>query len=243
MKKILPKYKLSKKTIVEARKKFFIVYSALEKIYPEAKCALNHNSPWELLVATILSAQCTDIRVNMVTPALFKRYPDVFSMAGADLDELMLLVKSTGFYRNKAKNIQATARLIVKNFEGEVPDEMNELLTLPGVARKTANVVLWNAFGKNEGIVVDTHVGRISRRLGLTGEENPGKVEQDLLKLVPRKNWGPLSHLFIDLGRDVCKAPTPLCGRCKIRGMCPWYDQVVSKKDVRKLKVPKIHKI
>ena len=243
MRKKMPKYKLSKKTIVEARKNFSVVYSALEKIYPEAKCALDHSSSWELLVATILSAQCTDVRVNMVTPALFERYPDVFAIAGADLEELMALVKSTGFYRNKAKNIQATARLIMKNFKGKVPDEMDELLTLPGVARKTANVVLWNAFGKNEGIVVDTHVGRISRRLGLTGQENPGKVEQNLLKLVPRKNWGQLSHLFIDLGRDVCKAPTPLCGRCKIREMCPWYDEVVSKQEIKKKKIPKIHKI
>jgi endonuclease-3 len=243
MKKLPQKNKLSKKIVAKSRLNFPIVYKALEQIYPDAKCALDHHSPWELLVATILSAQCTDKRVNMVTPPLFKKYPDVKSFATANLDELMSMVKSTGFYRNKARNIQATARSIVENFQGEVPQTMEALLTLPGVARKTANVVLWNAFGKNEGIVVDTHVGRISQRLGLTEQENPGKIEKDLLTLVPQKNWGQLSHLFISLGRDVCKAPTPLCGRCQIRQLCPWYDQVVSKQEVKKNKAPKTHKV
>lgn len=238
MKKPEQKNKLSRKIIERARKNFSLVYSALEKVYPDARCALDHRNAWELLVATILSAQCTDKRVNMVTPELFKKYPSAEAMSNADLSDLMTIIKSTGFYRNKAKNILASAKSIVENFQGQVPQTMEALLTLPGVARKTANVVLWNAFGKNEGIVVDTHVGRISKRLGLTDEETPLKIEQDLIKLTPRKNWGQLSHLFISLGRDVCKAPTPLCGRCQIRSLCPWYDQVISKQDIKKAKAP-----
>ncbi len=228
VKKII-KNKLSKKVINQARRNFQKVYRALEKIYPDAHCALIHKNPWELLVATILSAQCTDKRVNMITPALFKRYQEVDDFAKADLEELMSLVRSTGFYRNKARNIQGAAQRIVEKYNGFVPDTMADLLTLPGVARKTANVVLGNAFGKNEGIVVDTHVGRVSKRLGLTREENPVKIEQDLEKIVARANWTKLAHLFIYLGRDVCKAPTPLCGQCQIRQLCPWYDQIISK--------------
>lgn len=228
VKKII-KNKLSKKVINQARGNFQKVYRALEKIYPDAHCALIHKNPWELLVATILSAQCTDKRVNMVTPALFKRYQEVDDFAKADLEELMSLVRSTGFYRNKARNIQGAAQRIVEKYNGFVPDTMADLLTLHGVARKTANVVLGNAFGKNEGIVVDTHVGRVSKRLGLTREENPVKIEQDLEKIVARENWTKLAHLFIYLGRDVCKAPTPLCGQCQIRQLCPWYDQIISK--------------
>ncbi len=229
MKKVKEKDKLSNASLAAARQGFYKTWRLLERTYPDAHCALAHRNSWELLVATILSAQCTDKRVNMVTPGLFVRYPDVFAMAEADLDELMLLIKSTGFYRNKAKNILATAKLIVKNFDGEVPDEMDQLLTLPGVARKTANVVLWNAFGKNEGVVVDTHVGRIARRLGWTAEKSPGKVEKDLMRLVPRDDWGKLSHLLIDLGRDVCRAPTPRCGNCHLSDICPWYNEIREK--------------
>lgn len=226
MKKVKEKDKLSNASRAAAREGFAKTWRLLERTYPDAHCALVHRNPWELLVATILSAQCTDKRVNMVTPGLFASYPDVFAMAEADVDELMLLIKSTGFYRNKAKNILATAKLIVKNFDGEVPEEMDELLTLPGVARKTANVVLWNAFGKNEGVVVDTHVGRIARRLGWSTEKSPEKVEKDLMRLVPRDDWGKLSHLLIDLGRDVCRAPRPRCGNCRLSDICPWYNEI-----------------
>ena len=197
------------------------VWRTLEKAYPEAHCALLHRDPWQLLVATILSAQCTDKRVNMVTPVLFRRYPDARAFASADLDELMLLIRSTGFFRNKARNIRASAEKVITVYGGQVPDTMEELVTLSGVARKTANVLLFNAFGKNEGVVVDTHVGRTSRRLGLSAHEDPKKVEQDLMELFPRQNWGMLGHYLIELGRDVCKAPKPRCGDCKLNQFCP----------------------
>ena len=175
--------------------------------YPNPHCELNHRNPFELLIATILSAQCTDVRVNKVTPALFETYPTPELMANAPLEELEELVKTTGFYRNKAKSLKETSQRIVEDFSGEVPKTMPELLSLRGAARKTANVVLGNAFGINEGIVVDTHVKRISNRFGLTREKNnTDKIERDLMALFPRENWTDLSHLLIHHGRNACKA-------------------------------------
>lgn len=175
--------------------------------YPDPHCELNHSNAFELLIATILSAQCTDVRVNKVTPALFEAYPTPEAMAEAPLEELEQLVKTTGFYRNKASSLKEASKTLVGEFDGEVPQTMDELLTLRGAARKTANVVLGNAFGINEGVVVDTHVKRISNRLGLTKEKkNTNKIERDLMALFPRENWTDLSHLMIHHGRNACKA-------------------------------------
>ena len=197
------------------------IYRKLEKLYPDAACALHHTSPFELLVATILSAQCTDVRVNMVTPALFRKYPDAGAMAGAKVADLERLIRTTGFYRNKAKALKGAAAVIANDHAGRVPDTMDELLKLPGVARKTANVVLGNAYGKNEGIVVDTHVARLSRRLGLTPEKDPRKIEADLMQLFPRRTWTLLAHLLIFHGRAVCSARKPDCEHCQLAGDCP----------------------
>lgn len=189
--------------------------------YPEIECALHHRNAFELLVATILSAQCTDERVNKVTPALFARYPTPQAMAGADLIELEELVRSTGFYHNKAKNIQAAARRIVAVYGGEVPKTMDELLTLGGVARKTANVVLGVIHRIADGVVVDTHVKRLSGRLGLTTETTPEKIERDLMVLAPQEEWIDLSHMLIFHGRQVCDARKPRCGICTLSHLCP----------------------
>jgi endonuclease-3 len=193
----------------------------LHEAYPDAQCELNFTNALELLVATILSAQCTDERVNMVTPALFARYPTAQALAEADISELEEIVRSTGFYRNKAKNIQAAARRLVEVYGGEVPSNMNDLLTLAGVARKTANVVLGNVFRIADGVVVDTHVKRLSERLGLTGETSPEKIERDLMTLTPRDEWIDLSHLLIFHGRRVCNARKPACGVCTVAHLCP----------------------
>jgi len=193
----------------------------LKKAYPDAHCALEHADPYQLLVATILSAQCTDARVNMVTPALFARYPDPDTLAAAAQAELEDLIRSTGFFRNKARNLIAMARAVVGDHEGVVPDTMDDLQALPGVGRKTANVVLGNAFGKNVGIVVDTHVGRLARLLGLTSNTDPVKVERDLMPLFPRKDWALLAHLLISHGRAVCVARRPACERCVLADRCP----------------------
>jgi len=193
----------------------------LEREYPEAHCALDHRDPLELLVATILSAQCTDARVNLVTPALFRRCPTAAHYAGVPLSELEAMIQSTGFFRNKARSIQAMGRALVERHGGRVPSSMEELVALPGVGRKTANVVLGNAFGKNEGIVVDTHVGRLTRRLALTRESDPVKVERALEPLFPRPKWALLAHLLIAHGRSVCKAPRPRCGECVLVDLCP----------------------
>src|SRR5437868_685827 len=184
------------------------VFRGLTKLYPDARCALNHKSPLQLLIATILSAQCTDARVNMVTPALFRRYPDAKAFVAADLRELERLIQSTGFFRAKAKNIQACCRQLVERYGGRVPASLDELVKLPGVGRKTANVVLGDAFGI-PGITVDTHIGRVSRRLGLTRNVDPVKVEQDLMKLLPRKHWVMFNHRTIYHGRRVCYARKP----------------------------------
>ena len=197
------------------------ILGRLEAEYPDSKCALDFRNPLELLVATILSAQCTDKRVNMVTPELFRRCPDAAGYAEIPADELEELIRSTGFYRNKTKSLRGMGQALVDEHDGEVPAEMRALVALPGVARKTANVVLGNAFDKNEGVVVDTHVGRLSRRLFLTAEENPVKVERDLVDLVPREKWTLWSHLLIDHGRAVCKARRPDCGSCVLLDLCP----------------------
>ena len=193
----------------------------LSEEYPDAHCALHHQTPLQLLVATILSAQCTDKRVNEVTPALFRRYPTALAYAEASLPDLESMIQSTGFFRNKAKSLQGLGRALVADHGGEVPRSMAELFVLPGVGRKTANVVLGNAFGIEAGVVVDTHVGRLSRRLGLTAEDDPVKAESDLAKLVPQERWTLWSHLLIDHGRAVCAARKPACDRCVLADLCP----------------------
>lgn len=193
----------------------------LKQLYPDAKCSLNYETPAQLLVATILSAQCTDDRVNQVTPQLFQRFPTAPDLAQADLEELMTLIKSTGFYRNKAKHIQSACRTIVEKFHGQVPQTMPELLELSGVARKTANVVLAHAFNINGGVTVDTHVKRLSRRLGLTKQEDPVKIERDLMQLLPQPDWENWSIRLIYHGRAVCNARKPLCANCTLADLCP----------------------
>jgi endonuclease-3 len=204
-----------------AEDRFPEIYRRLEREYPNAKCALNFSNPHEMLFATILSAQCTDAMVNKVTADLFRKYPTIKDYAEADREELEADIKPTGFFRQKTKSLQGSARKILEEYGGEVPDTMEELLTLPGVARKTANIVLGNAFGKSVGIAVDTHVRRVSQRLGLTANHDPDKIEQDLMRLVPRKNWFPITYLFIDHGRAVCKAPVPRCEDCVLSDICP----------------------
>ncbi len=197
------------------------IYKRLVEHYPSAHCALDFSSPFQLLVATILSAQCTDKRVNMVTPALFKKYKTPKAMAEANPEELEEMIKSTGFFRNKAKSLLGMAAAVAEQHGGQVPNEMDALVKLPGVGRKTANVVLGNAFDKNEGVVVDTHVGRVSGRLGLTKNTDPVKVEQDLMKLFPREEWTLLSHLLIEHGRQICDARRPKCEICFLNDLCP----------------------
>jgi endonuclease III len=197
------------------------IISELRRLYPDAKCSLNFSNPLELLIATQLSAQCTDERVNIVTEQLFQKYRSVEDYATANQEELEQDIKSTGFYRNKAKNLRGAAQRIITNYGGEVPRTMTDLLTLPGVARKTANVVLGNAFGIVEGFVVDTHIGRLARRFGWSTNEDPVKVEQDLMRIVPQKDWLDLSHLMIYHGRAVCYARKPACERCTLAEFCP----------------------
>jgi len=195
--------------------------SRLKQIYPKAPCSLDYETPIQLMVATMLAAQCTDARVNLVTPALFERFPDARAIAAADISELEDLVRSTGFYRNKAKNIQAAAHKILTEFDGKVPSDMASLTSLPGVARKTANVVLAHAFGIHEGVTVDTHVKRISGRMGLTKHTEPVKIEQDLMKLLPRDDWENWSIRLVYHGRAVCMARSPNCQRCDLLDICP----------------------
>jgi len=201
------------------------ILKGLDEAYPEAVCALTHRSPWELLVATILSAQCTDVRVNMVTPELFKRFPTPAALAKATLPQLEALIRTTGFFRNKAKSIQGAARKIVAEFGGQVPQTLAELITIPGAARKTANVVLGVAYGKAEGVVVDTHVFRIARRLGLAKGETPQKVEQELVRILPESRWIGFSHQIIHHGRAVCEARKPKCDRCNLEQLCTAKDK------------------
>jgi endonuclease III len=201
------------------------ILKALDEAYPDAVCALHHRTPWELLVATILSAQCTDVRVNMVTPALFRRFPTPAAMAKAGLPELEEMIRTTGFYHNKAKSIQGAARKITEDFGGQVPQRLAELTTIPGAARKTANVVLGVSFGKAEGVVVDTHVLRIARRLELAKSDKPEKVEQELMQVLPRERWISFSHQIIHHGRQVCLARNPKCRQCNLETLCRSKDK------------------
>jgi endonuclease III len=212
---------MAKKKMAGVAERVAVVLPVLEKMYPDAKCALNHANAFELLVATILSAQCTDVRVNMVTPVLFKKYPTPAALAKALQEEVEEVIKSTGFFRNKAKALREASGDIVERFGGKVPATMEGLTSLRGVGRKTANVVLGNAFGENVGVVVDTHVGRLAGRLGWTKETVPEKVEADLMKLVPREQWTMVAHWLIFHGRRVCGARGPKCGECGVREWCP----------------------
>ncbi|MBE0598358.1 MAG: endonuclease III [Desulfuromonadales bacterium] len=196
------------------------VLEVLEKVYPEARIALDFGNPLELLVATILSAQCTDVRVNQVTPELFRRYPDAQAYATADFQELVEVIRSIGFYRAKAKSLIGMGKTLLEEHGGQVPATMEALTRLPGVGRKTANVVLGNAFGV-PGMVVDTHVRRVSYRLGWTAQNDPVKIEQELCQLLPRGKWTHASHLLIFHGRQICKAPTPRCSLCPVLSLCP----------------------
>ena len=196
------------------------ILAGLKKAYPEAECALTHATPLQLLIATILSAQCTDKRVNLVTPDLFRKYPTAEAFARASLKTLERMIHSTGFFRNKAKNIREACRRLVKEHNGQVPQSMEELLQLPGVARKTANVVLGTAYGVASGVVVDTHVFRISRRLGLTRAKTPEKVEQDLMAQIPAREWINFSHRLIHHGRRICSARSPQCTLCALEPHC-----------------------
>ena len=197
------------------------VFSRLIAAHPDAHCELDHETAFQLLVATILSAQCTDKRVNMVTPILFRAYPTPAALAEAPPDKLEEIIKSTGFFRNKARSLIALGKALVERHNGEVPDSMEALVKLPGVGRKTANVILGNAFGKNEGVVVDTHVGRLSARLGLSRQTDPVKIEDDLMPLYPREDWAMLAHLLIFHGRRVCDARAPKCDICTLNEICP----------------------
>jgi len=193
----------------------------LGELYPTAHIALDYDTPWRLLVAVILSAQTTDVGVNKVTPVLFARFPEPADLAGADVLEVEEIVKPTGFFHNKTKLIMATARMVITEFDGQVPDTMEELMRLPGVARKTANIVISNAFGKVEGIAVDTHVFRLAHRFGLSDEKDPNRVERDLCSLLPRDDWFHVNYRFIDHGRAVCTAKRPACGACTLSDICP----------------------
>ena len=197
------------------------VFERLKQRYPSPQPALVHHGAWELLVATVLAAQCTDARVNTVTPEFFRRWPGPAELARADLAEVEAVIHSTGFFRNKAKNLLAAARRVAEVFGGDVPQTMADLTSLPGVARKTENFVLSNAFGLHEGIAVDTHVKRLSYRLGFTDSEDPVRLEQDLMPLFPRDQWGEINHLLVYHGRDTCQARKPACGACPLADICP----------------------
>ena len=207
--------------LTELKARTHKIIRLLKKAYPDAKCSLNHSNPFELLIATILSAQCTDARVNIVTQDLFRKYRKPQDYLKVSEKELQRDIRTTGFFRNKTKSIQGTAKVLTEQYGGKVPEAIEELLELPGVARKTANVVLGNAFGINSGVVVDTHVTRLSHRLGLSAERTAEKIENDLIGLVPKKDWVIFSHLLIAHGRGICKARNPLCEQCVIEKLCP----------------------
>ncbi len=209
---------------MESRKQMAVIIKRLRKEYPALKCALNFINPFELLVATILSAQSTDLQVNKVTDGLFKKYRTVRDVAEADPDRFRKDVSSVNFYNNKAMHIQATARMIIEKFHGKVPKSMDELILLPGVARKTGNIVLYNAFGITDGIAIDTHVKRLANRLGLTRHEDPVKIEKDLMAITPKADWGDLTHMLIDHGRAVCQARKPMHENCVLADICPSRD-------------------
>lgn len=210
------------------------IIAGLDEMYPNVTCALTHRSAWELLVATILSAQSTDVRVNMVTPELFKKYPTVRDFAALEPEQLEPDIRSTGFFRNKAKSVVGAARKIVSDFGREVPHTMAELVTIPGVGRKTANVVLGTWFKKNDGVVVDTHVTRISRRLELTKHDDAEKIEQDLMQIIPQNRWTDFSHEVIWHGRKLCVARSPKCADCKIEKLCHAADKTWSTVEIHK---------
>src|SRR5271167_1552406 len=214
------------------------ILQRLDERYPNVQCALHHNSAWELLVATILSAQCTDARVNMVTPVIFKKYPTPAHFAALQPEELEPDIRSTGFFRNKAKSVVGAARKIINDFGGEVPHTMEELLTVPGAARKTANVVLGSWFGIAAGVVVDTHVQRISRRLELTKNQDPPKIEQDLMRVIPREKWIAFSHQIIHHGRAICIARKPRCADCPLEHLCHAADKTWSTVEIHKSAKP-----
>ncbi|NJN85868.1 MAG: endonuclease III [Leptolyngbyaceae cyanobacterium SL_7_1] len=215
---------MASRTLTAQRQRALEILVRLKRLYPEAPCTLDYTTPVQLMVATILSAQCTDERVNKVTPALFERFPDAPALAAAELPEIESLIRSTGFYRNKAKNIQAACRLIMVEYGGEVPSSMEELLKLPGVARKTANVVLAHAYNIHAGVTVDTHVKRLSNRLGLTQHADPIRIERDLMQLLPQPDWENWSIRLIYHGRAVCNARNPACDRCLLADLCPSAD-------------------
>src|SRR5215831_14675546 len=214
------------------------ILKRLDQLYPGVTCALTHQTAWELLVATILSAQSTDVRVNLVTPELFKKYPTVQDFARLEPQDLEPDIRSTGFFRNKSRSVVGAARRIVNEFGGKVPDNMNDLLTLPGVARKTANVVLGTWFGTADGVVVDTHVHRISRRLELTRNDNPKDIEQDLMKVIPQEKWIDFSHQIIHHGRAVCVARKPKCAECNLETLCHAADKTWSTVEIHKSAKP-----
>jgi endonuclease-3 len=226
---VTPPKKVAKPKTAAARKeRTNIILAELDKLYPNATCALHHSSAWELLVATILSAQCTDERVNKVTPGLFKKYPTVAAMAAASQDELAQDIRSTGFFNNKARSLIGAARKLMADHKGEVPRSLDELLLVPGAARKTGNVVLGTAFGIASGVVVDTHVLRITQRLDLTKNLDPVKIEQDLMKIVPQSRWILFSHQVIHFGRGICVARKPKCGECPLDPLCYSKDKVLA---------------
>ncbi|HEV7388527.1 MAG TPA: endonuclease III [Gemmatimonadaceae bacterium] len=197
------------------------IFSRLKTVHPDAHCELDHETPLQLLIATILSAQCTDKRVNMVTPLVFRTFPTAQSLADANPEEMEELIKSTGFFRNKTKSLIGLGKALVQKHGGEVPDSIEQLVKLPGVGRKTANVILGNAFSKNEGVVVDTHVGRLSARLGLSKQSDPVKIEQELMPLFPQEEWSMVAHVLIFHGRRVCFAKSPQCAICTLNDICP----------------------
>jgi endonuclease-3 len=209
------------KKFQDRRERVRVILPILKKLYPKAKCSLDYRNPLQLLIATILSAQCTDERVNKVTPDLFKKYPNAKALAAADQNELEKDIQSTGFFRNKAKSLRGMAAAIVERHQGQVPQTMDDLTHLPGVGRKTANVVLGNAFSISEGVVVDTHVARVSARLALTKETDPVKIEKDLMQVLPREEWTLFSHLLIFHGREICQARKPKCSSCPLLPHCP----------------------
>jgi len=216
------------KTAAERKARVARILQLLDETYPNVTCELDHANAWQLLVATILSAQCTDKRVNMVTPGLFRRYPEVADLASAHPAEVSDLIRTTGFFNNKTKSIIGAAKRLLAEHGGEVPRTMEELLKVPGAARKTANVVLGTVYGIAEGIVVDTHVQRISRRLDLTKEATPEKIERDLMKALPREKWILFSHQIIHHGRRLCDARKPKCGECPLNGLCYARDKVAA---------------
>lgn len=215
------------KTAAERKQRISRILELLDQTYPKATCALHHRNPWELLVATILSAQCTDKRVNEVTPDLFRKYPEIRDFASVNQAELAADIRPTGFFNNKAKSVIGAARKVLADYGGEVPRTMEEMLSIPGAARKTANVVLGTAYGITSGIVVDTHVHRVSRRLDLTKADEPGKIEQDLMKTIPRDRWILFSHQLIHHGRALCIARKPRCGECPIDPLCYAKDKTL----------------